>query len=229
VTIHTKPPRGEPLLPDPSVLRLFGFRPLGFGADYDARLRRSLLPALLELPGLREAYVGRRGPDESGERMIVSIWQSGDAMAAARVGGEEDLLEIETVEEVGPCHLEIVTLAADLPFDRADPAAVLRIFRGQVREGELDRYVEEARSGTLADAAGPHGPVGLYLGPQPPDRFVTVSVWTGWESIEAATHGNIRQPIATSNAARLVGGTAAHYEIVPGAAHRVDGVGPVAG
>jgi hypothetical protein len=210
------------------VLRLFGFRPLGFGADYDARLRRTLLPALLELPGLREAYVGRRGPDDSGERMIVSIWQSSSAMSAAQGFGDGDLLEIETAEEVGPCRLEFVTLALDLPFDRADRAQVLRIFRGQVREGELDLYVEEARNGTLADAAGPHGPVGLYLGPQPPDRFVTVSVWTGWESIESATHGNIRQPIATSNAARLLGGTATHYELVPGAAHRMDGVGPAA-
>jgi hypothetical protein len=207
---------------DASVLRLFGFRPLGFGADYDARLRRTLLPAFLELPGLREAYVGRRGPDDSGERMIVSIWHSGDAMAAAQVsGGEGELIEIETAEEVGPCRLELVTLAVDLPFERADRAQVLRIFRGQVREGELDQYVEEARNGTLADAAGPHGPVGLYLGPQSPDRFLTVSVWTGWESIEAATHGNIRQPMATSNAARLVGGTAVHYEVVPGAAHRM--------
>jgi len=214
-------------LPDPSVLRLFGFRPLGFGADYDARLRRTLLPPFLELPGLREAYVGRRGPDDSGERTIVSIWQSGDAMSAAQVTrGDGDLMEIETAEEVGTCRLEFVTLAVELPFDRADRAQVLRIFRGQVRQGELDLYVEEARNGTLADAAGPHGPVGLYLGPQPPDRFVTVSLWSGWESIEAATHGNIRQPIATSNAARLVGGTATHYEVVPGAAHRMDGAGP---
>lgn len=212
-------------MPDRSVLRLFGFRPLGFGADYDARLRQSLLPALLELPGLREAYVGRRGPDDSGERIIVSIWTSGDAMAAAQSAGDGDLLEIETAEEVGPCRLEIVTLAVDLPFERADGPQVLRVFRGQVREGELDLYVEEARNGTLADAAGPHGPVGLYLGPQPPDRFLTVSVWTGWESIEAATHGNIRQPIATSNAARLVGGTATHYEVVPGAAHRLSDLG----
>lgn len=213
-------------MPDPSVLRLFGFRPRGFGADYDAHLRRSLLPALLALPGLREGYVGRRGPDDSGERMIVSIWRSADAMSAAQSPGDEGLLEIETAEEVGPCHLEIVTLAVDLPFGEADRAQVLRIFRGQVREGELDLYVEEARNGTLADAAGPHGPVGLYLGPQSPDRFVTVSLWTGWDSIEAATHGNIRQPIATSNAARLLGGTAAHYEVVPGAAHRKHGVAP---
>lgn len=212
---------GKPLLPDRSVLRLFGFRPLGSGADYDARLRRDLLPALIELPGLREAYVGRRGPDDSGERLIVSIWESGEAMAAARVAGGEDHLEIERADEVGPCRLEIVTLAVDLPFERADVAQVLRVFRGKVREGELDLYVEEARNGTLADAAGPHGPLGLYLGAQPPDGFVTVSLWTGWESIEAATHGNIRQPIATSNVARLVGGTATHYEVVPGAAHRL--------
>jgi hypothetical protein len=123
--------------------------------------------------------------------------------------------------EVGESRLDCVPIAVDLPFERADPAQVLRVFRGQVRDGELDLYVEEARNGTLADAAGPHGPLGLYLGPQPPDRFVTMSVWTGWESIEAATHGNIRRPIATSNVARLAGGTATHYEVVPGAAHRL--------
>ena len=204
---------------DPSVLRLFGFQPLGFGADFDARLRRSLRPPFLELPGLREVYVGRRGPDESGERMIVSLWES-DAALAAALGPGGDRLEIEKAEEVGPCKVELVSLAVDLPFDRAEEAQVLRIFRGQVRDGELDLYVDEARNGTLADAAGPHGPLGLYLGPRPPDRFITVSLWTGWESIEAATHGNIRQPIATSNAARLVGGTATHYEVVPGAAYR---------
>jgi heme-degrading monooxygenase HmoA len=205
---------------EPSVLRLFGFRPLGFGADYDARLRRTLLPAFLRLPGLRDAYVGRRGPEDSGERVIVSIWESADTMTAALGAVGEAPRGIEAAEEVGPSKVEFVLLAVDLPFDRPDPAQVLRVFRGQVRDGELDQYVEEARNGTLADAAGPHGPLGLYLGPQPPDRFVTVSVWTDWESIEAATHGNIRRPIATSNAARLVGGTATHFEVVPGAAHR---------
>ncbi len=204
---------------DPSVVRLFGFQPLGFGADFDARLRRTLLPPFLELPGLRDVYVGRRGPDESGERMIASIWES-DAALSAAMGPGGDRLEIEKAEEVGPFRVELMSLAVDLPFDRTEEAQVLRIFRGQVREGELELYVDEARSGTLADAGGPHGPLGLYLGPKPPDRFITVSIWTGWESIESATHGNIRQPIATSNPARLVGGTATHYEVVPGAAYR---------
>jgi hypothetical protein len=170
---------------EPSVLRLFGFRPLGFGADYDARLRRTLLPAFLDVPGLRDAYVGRRGPDETGEPMIVSIWDS-TAMTATLGAVGEAPRGIEAAEEVGQSTVEFVLLAVDLPFDRPEPAQVLRVFRGQVREGELDLYVEEARNGTLADAAGPHGPLGLYLGPQPPDRFVTVSVWTDWDSIEEA-------------------------------------------
>jgi hypothetical protein len=205
---------------DPAVLRLFGFRPVGFGADYDAILRRSLLPAFLEEPGLRDAYVGRRGPGESGQRLIVSIWDSAGAMTSALGGDAAARRGIEAADEVGASKIEFVPLAVDLPFDRPEPAQVLRVFRGQVHEGELDLYVAEARNGTLADAAGPHGPLGLYLGAQPPDRFVTVSVWTDWESIEAATHGNIRQPIATSSAARLVGGTATHFEVVPGASHR---------
>jgi hypothetical protein len=209
-------------LPDRSVLRLFGFRPVGLGADYDAHLRRGLLPAFVELPGLRDAYVGRRGPDDAGQRAIVSIWESGEALAAAVDADGGDRLAIEAAPEVGPSRIDVVTLAVDLSFELTEPPRILRVFRGQVREGELDLYVEEARNGTLADAAGPHSPLGLYLGAQPPSGFVTVSVWTGWESIEAATHGNIRQPIATSNAARLVGGRATHYEVVPGAVHRPD-------
>jgi heme-degrading monooxygenase HmoA len=209
-------------LPDQSVLRLFRFRPLGFGADYDAHLRRGLLPPLIERPGLRDAYVGRRGRDDAGERAIVTIWESGEALAAALDADGGERLPIEMAPEVGQYRIEVVPLGVDLSFELPEPPSVLRVFRGQVREGELDLYVEEARNGTLADAAGPHGPLGLYLGPQPPDEFLTVSVWTSWESIEAATRGNIREPIPTSNPVRLVGGRATHYEVVPGAVHRPD-------
>jgi hypothetical protein len=204
---------------------VFRFRPVGYGADVDARLRDALLPTLVKEPGLREAYLGRRGPDDAGERLVVSIWESAAAMdAAARIepatGSDARRLDLEAASEVGPSAIEVAPLAVDLGFERPEPPQVLRVFRGTCRPGELDLYVEEARNGTLADAMTPHGPLGLYLGPVPPERFITVSVWTDWGSIEAATRGNVRQPIATSNAARLSGGTATHYEVVPNTAFR---------
>lgn len=91
---------------------------------------------------------------------------------------------------------------------------VLRIFRGAVREGELNAYVDEARAGTIADIEAGHGPHALYLGVDPPTEFVTVSLWDDWDAIESATGGDIRRPVATRHADRLTRGTAQHYEVV---------------
>jgi hypothetical protein len=43
-----------------NVLRLFAFRPTRSDAAFDAILRDEVLPGLLALPGLVEAFVGRR-------------------------------------------------------------------------------------------------------------------------------------------------------------------------
>jgi hypothetical protein len=82
----------------------------------------------------------------------------------------------------------------------------------------LDSYLADVRSGTTEDVDAGSGPLELYLGVDPPARFVTVSVWTDWDVIAAATGGNLRVPVATRHANRLVGGTASHYEVVPDAA-----------
>jgi hypothetical protein len=49
----------------------------------------------------------------------------------------------------------------------------------------------------------------------PPASLVTVSAWTDWKAIEAATGGDIRHPMVTRNAVRIASGSAAHYEILP--------------
>ena len=56
----------------------------------------------------------------------------------------------ETTDRV----LEVHDLAIALRFDLREATRVLRVFRGGVRPGELDTYIEEARAGTLADTAG---------------------------------------------------------------------------
>jgi hypothetical protein len=148
--------------------------------------------------------------------VIVSVWESRDAMAGEL--GEASVIgrfQPERVEDLLSSRLDILPLAFAVRHDRAAPPIILRVYRGQVRPGELEAYVEEAHDGTLADGRTNEGLVALYLGTQPPARFITVSAWTDWEAIERATGGNIRQPVATRNAARIAMGSVAHYEILP--------------
>jgi hypothetical protein len=93
-------------------------------------------------------------------------------------------------------------------------AKVLRLVEGSVRDGEFDRYVEEAESGTLGDAAAGRGPVALYLARAGRSDFVTLSTWTEWDVVEDATGGDIRRPAATRHAERLVAWSASHFEVV---------------
>jgi hypothetical protein len=94
--------------------------------------------------------------------------------------------------------------------------AVLRFVTGQVRPDELDTYVAEAHEGTIADAAAGRGPVALYLAPDPSNAFRTLSVWIDWDTLQAATGGDVNRPIATRHAERLLDWEADHYEILPG-------------
>jgi hypothetical protein len=201
---------------DEGILRLFGFRPLGSGAELDAALRDEVLPDFLAASGILDAYVARNGTGVAGERVIASLWESRDAMAAEL--GEASVIgrfHPERVEELTSSRLDILPLVLSVRHDREEPPIILRIYRGLVRPGELDAYVEEARDGTLLDASTNEGLVALYLGTEPPARFITVSAWTDWESIARATGGNMRQPMATRNAARIAQGGATHYEILP--------------
>ena len=201
---------------DGTVLRLFGFSPLGSGAELDAVLRDQALPDFLSAGGILDAYVGRGGGGGAGERVIASIWESREAMAAEL--GEASVIgrfHPEQVEELRGSRLDILPIAFSVRHERAEAAVILRVYRGDVRPGELAAYIEEARTGTLADAATNEGLSALYLGTEPPSRFITVSAWTRWDAIERATGGNIREPMATRNAARIASGSATHYEILP--------------
>jgi heme-degrading monooxygenase HmoA len=201
---------------DPTLMRLFGFRPVGSGAELDAALRDQVLPGLLEAPGITDVYVARGGTEGAGERVIVSIWESRDAMTAEL--GEASVIgrfQPERVEDLMSSRLDVLPLAIDMTYDRPAAPTILRVYRGRVRPGELDNYIEEARAGALADAHVNPGLVALYMGTGRPTRFITVSAWTGWEAIEQATGGDIRTPVRTRNSTRIALGTAAHYEILP--------------
>ena len=174
-----------------SVLRLLAFAPEADGGVIDAELRRAAA-TLAERPATAVHVARRHG--NTPERFVVSVWPS----VATRV--------------------EVLPLAVDLAFGDSADALVLRVYRGRIRPGELEAYIDDARAGTLADDAAGRGPLALHLAVDEPDRFVTVSAWTAWDRIEAATGGNIRNPVATRHPERLLDGTVRHYEVLPRAA-----------
>lgn len=189
---------------------------MGHISDLDVMIRDLCHTRLRGLSGLRDLHAGRRGPDQADERVIVSVWASQMQMVEALgSGSESEPAELETIERTTDIGLEVLPIELSLSFTRPDPPRILRIYRGEVRRGELDSYVREARAGTYADAAARHEPNTLYLAVRPPGEFVTVSFWDDWTRIEAATGSNINDPILTQHGERLARGSAVHYELLP--------------
>ena len=217
---------------DHRVLRLFRFRPVRKG--FDGILRDALIPDLFALPGLIDVYVGRHGPDEMGERLVASVWESLPAMTEA-VGDSFDqpVFHPEYLGETTDRSLEIHPLTETLGSRGAplvqSATGILRVAHGQVHPGELEAYHEDVRLGTAADVEAGHGPLALYLAIEPPDRFATLSVWSTWSVLELATGGNVNRPIATRHAERIQTWEAVHYEMLPNMTHPAAAAAPVAG
>jgi hypothetical protein len=199
---------------DGETIRLFRFTPVR-GA-FDSILRDVMIPDLWRLPGVRDVYVGRHGPEETGPRLVASIWESSEAMEAA-VGTSFDspAFHPEYLAETTDRRLDFLPVSFAYRAATTGTASIIRLVDGQVRAGELDAYIAEAWAGTEDDAAAGRGPDALYLAAAPPDRFRTLSVWPDWETLQDATGGDIDRPIATRHAKRLVSWGATHYEALP--------------
>jgi hypothetical protein len=193
------------------VLRIFRFRVAQ--VQFDVDLRRSLLPDLLEMPGIEDVYGGRRDRPNPDERVLASVWTDRAAMVDAVGESSESLvfhpeiLDLSTDRDLRICRLEFGDRS-----DQAGSPAVLRLVEGTVRAGELAAYVAEAQAGTVTDRAAGRGPLALYLGCSGDDSFITLSVWLDWSTLQEATGGDVDRPIATRHADRLVAWTASHYE-----------------
>ena len=198
---------------EPSVLRLLVFTPSADDGYVDHALR-SLARTLAGLP-LCSIDVGRRH-DQARERVIATTWPDVRTMVAA-LGPESEhgVAPIEELPVMADSNVRVLPLAFSLTFDRSSPPSVLRVYRGRARPGELHEYTAEVREGTFADDSAAHGPLALCLAHDEPDRFVTVSTWTDWDTIMAATGGSFTNPIATRHSHRLLEGTADLYEILP--------------
>jgi hypothetical protein len=186
------------------------------GTVADQFVREAMVPGLRAQPAVGYVYAGRAGPDDVGERVVASVWD--DPKNGSAPPALSELLDLERSASIARTTVEVFPLILSLPFELNEEAHILRIFRGQARPGELDLYIAESRDGTYADVASRHGPAALFLGLAEPNGFITVSVWTAWDNIEAATGGDLRTPMATRHAERLASGSATHYEIVPGTA-----------
>jgi hypothetical protein len=55
------------------MLRVFAFRPARADSAFDATLRDGVLPGLLALPGLVDAFVGRHGPGEDARQAGLEL------------------------------------------------------------------------------------------------------------------------------------------------------------
>jgi hypothetical protein len=197
-------------------LRVITFQALGSDSAIDGVLRSSVVPQLLEQPALVDAWQGRRGATDN-NHILASTWTDDPEISAE---GPPDLAALadRVLAVLGGAAIvsvEQLELAVHARFSRPDPARILRVLRGRVRPGELEAYIADARAGMTADAQVNDGLVSFALGHDGAVSFITVSTWTGWPAIEAATGGNTRRPIATRNVRRLVDFDAVHLELLP--------------
>ena len=194
------------------LLRLFTSPAPAFDAVFDSAVRDVLVPGYLGTAGIVDVLVGRNG--ETGERVIVSVWED-DRAPDGSANGSSGLGSLEAVDERIPSgDARVLPIAVSIRSAQRDCAPhVIRLFEGSVHEGELSPYIENVREGASLDAAA-GGLIALYLAPDGDRGFVTVSAWTDWGAIERATGGDIHQPARTRHTERLESWTVRHFEAV---------------
>jgi len=202
------------LLTHARFLRVISFQPATAESAFDAGLRETVVPQVADADDVVDLWVGRRGSREDRARVLASTWR---VDPEAEPGGPVDVAALQGLGNgvVAVDGVEQTPLAVHARFERPDPKRILRVFHGQVRSAELETYVDLARTGMLADSVAYDGLIAFALGTRAPDEFTTVSVWTGWPAIEAATGGNTRQPFMTRNAHLLRTFMVIHYEVLP--------------
>lgn len=201
---------GRPIVAAAPVMRLTWFR--ADGAAFDERVRAEVVPGFRRSRGLCRLYLGRQGPEEDGRRVLVTLWASMRALMAARGSSGHGR---QALPELVQARRETIPLSL-LVFGVPDQSSggILRIARGQLREGQRDSYLAQVRDGLREDRARGHGPGWLALGFLGADRFLTLSGWRDWASIEGATGATIEAPIRTKRSDALRSFEAEHLELV---------------
>jgi len=195
---------------DAAIIRIFRFRAARKG--FDETIRTVLVPDLRRFPGLADVICGRQGPDELGPRILVTVWDSMDAMTDA-VGDRLGIFHPELMDHTTDRVLEFHPIRLGAGVHDKSPR-LLRVLRGTVRPGELRQYVDDVRDGVAEDTAVGTPPTTIYLAETGSDRFLTVSAWCTWDDVERATGGDVHRPLATRKPERLLEWDVEYYEMV---------------
>ncbi|HYM83655.1 MAG TPA: hypothetical protein VEY67_05860 [Candidatus Dormibacteraeota bacterium] len=200
----------------PAGLRVLRFRALGSETGLDVRLRTVVLPGIARMPGVLEAWAGRRRTlDDAAERCLAAVVAIDDPLVAS-LGEPPELRRLDpSLPVVEAVTSQVLPVAVAVIGDRPDPPRVLRVVDGSVRSDELPRYVREVEAGARADVMARHGPLRLYLAVQEPDRFLTISTWADWGDIQASTGSDARHPSVTRHVELLRSADVAHFELLP--------------
>ena len=117
-------------MPLARFLRVVAFQPGGGETPVDAVLREAIVPGLLALDTIVDAWIGRQGSPNDRSRVLASTWadepgpEPPDLAALGAAGLPDGSPVIERVDQL--------RLAVHASFERAAPARILRVFRGTV-------------------------------------------------------------------------------------------------
>jgi hypothetical protein len=90
-------------------------------------LRDVVVPRVLECETLIAVDVGRKGPDQSNERIMASIWESGAAMREAiAMTSSPRHFDFEITAEASDASVEVLPLSLTVANDSDEPAQILR-------------------------------------------------------------------------------------------------------
>lgn len=195
------------------VLRLFLARPVRLA--FDAVVREVMIPDLRIQPGVVAVWAARQGPDELGDRALVSLWTSQAAMLAAMGEDlERSRFHPEYLAETVERRLEVLPVLVEMGTERPTRAAILRIARGRLTGVDLATYARDVEAGASRDLERGRGPSALILTADGPDRFMTLSTWSDWDVLAAATGASVERPVRTREQHAIEGFTAVHMELV---------------
>jgi hypothetical protein len=195
-------------------LRLYQFRPIR--PTFDAITRSEILPALARCPGVLGVWAGRKGPDELGRRVVASLWTSREAMEEA-MGIDLAHLRFQPgyLEETTDRVLEVMPVLLSLGAPGRLRSGVLRVARGLLDRNDVPSYAASVRAGVEADQSRGPDPDVLVFASTGGSGFVTISTWSGWASLQAATGASLQRPIMTRRIEDLASFSADHFELLP--------------
>lgn len=158
-------------------------------------------------------WVGRRLSDaRRAEIAIVSLWDD-DAEMSREVGLGQQMLSEPMKRAIDGMSTEVYACAAYGAWKRDRDPCVLRIFRGGLIEGDPTEFDAATAAAYVALFESNPSCVAIAGGIRS-GGIALATLWTSWDSIVAATKGELREVLPVYLPGWAVTGTAVHYEIV---------------